>query len=62
VRAIRNGNFKIKEELPERNYDLWGGGAAEVQSKVQPPPSLGICIIIVVIGIVVTPLPDGPPY
>ena len=26
VRAIRNGNFKIKEELPERNYDLWGGG------------------------------------
>jgi ribosome biogenesis protein ERB1 len=36
VRAIRNGNFKIKEELPERNYDLWLGTAAEVGSKMGP--------------------------
>jgi ribosome biogenesis protein ERB1 len=36
VRAIRNGNFKIKEELPERNYDLWLGTASEVGSKMGP--------------------------
>jgi ribosome biogenesis protein ERB1 len=36
VRAIRNGNFKIKKELPERNYDLWLGAAAEVGSKMGP--------------------------
>jgi ribosome biogenesis protein ERB1 len=36
VRAIRNGNFKIKEAAPERNYDLWLGTSAEVGSKMGP--------------------------
>ena len=63
VRAIRNGNFKIKEELPERNYDLWGGGAPDALSKVQPLPPHKPHIIhtlTVAAVVVVTPSAVGP--